>query len=72
MADHKGRVIFLVHYLADHADEKHPVTTEKLISALEERGYSANRNTLRTDLSALKATERKKSNSALFIPLSPV
>lgn len=55
MADHKGRVIFLAHYLADHADEKHPITTEQLISVLEERGYSANRNTLRTDLAALKA-----------------
>ena len=54
MKDNKGRVIFLAKYIADHADENHPVTTEKLISAIEENGYSANRNTIRTDMEVLK------------------
>ena len=55
MGDNKGRIIFLANYIADHADEDHPVTTEELISAVEEKGYSANRNTIRTDIEALKA-----------------
>ena len=54
MKDNKGRVIFLAKYIADHADENHPVMTEKLISAIEENGYSANRNTIRTDMEVLK------------------
>lgn len=55
MADNKGRVLCLEHYLLDHADEQHPATTDELIAALAERGYSANRNTLRSDIEALRA-----------------
>ena len=55
MADNKGRILFLEHYLTDYADEQHPVTTEALIAALEEKGYSANRNTIHSDLEALRA-----------------
>ena len=55
MADNKGRIIFLARYIADHADENHPVTTEELIRAVSEKGYSANRNTIRSDLEALQA-----------------
>ena len=55
MSDNKGRIIFLEHYLLDHADENDPVTTEKLITVLTDHGYSVNRNTLRSDLAALQA-----------------
>ena len=55
MADNKGRIIFLEHYLSDHADENNPITTEALINALAEKGYSANRNTVHSDIEALKA-----------------
>ena len=55
MADNKGRIIFLEHYLLDHADEDHPITTESLIEARAEKGYSANRNTIHSDIEALKA-----------------
>ena len=55
MGDHKGRIIFLEHYIEDHADEKHPVTTDELISAVSEKGYSANRNTIHSDIEALQA-----------------
>lgn len=55
MADNKGRVLCLEHYLLDRADEQHPATTDELIAALAERGYSANRNTLRSDIDALRA-----------------
>ena len=55
MSDNKGRIIFLAHYLADRADENNPITTEALINALSEKGYSANRNTVRSDIEALKA-----------------
>ena len=55
MADNKGRIIFLEHYLLDHADEDHPITTDSLIGALGEKGYSANRNTIHSDIEALKA-----------------
>ena len=54
MADNKGRIIFLEHYLLDHADDSHPITTERLIEALAEKGYSANRNTIHSDIEALK------------------
>lgn len=54
MGDNKGRILFLEHYLMDHADEKHPITTDALVAAMEERGYSVNRNTLRDDLAALR------------------
>lgn len=39
MGDNKGRIIFLARYIADHGDENHPVTTEELIRAVEEKGY---------------------------------
>lgn len=55
MADNKGWIIFLEHYLLDHADEDHPITTDDLIDALAEKGYSANRNTIHSDIEALKA-----------------
>ena len=55
MSDNKGRIIFLEHYLLDHADENDPITTEDLITALTDHGYSANRNTVRSDLAALQA-----------------
>ena len=60
MSDNKGRIIFLAHYLADHADENNPITTEALITALSEKGYSANRNTIRSDIEALKAKRDKQ------------
>ncbi len=55
MGDNKGRIIFLAHYIADHADENHPVTTDELINAVSEKGYSANRNTIRSDIEALES-----------------
>ena len=54
MADNKGRIIFLEHYLLDHADEDHPITTDGLIEALAEKGYGANRNTIHSDIETLK------------------
>ena len=54
MADNKSRVIFLEHYLLDNTDREHPVTTEDLIALLAEKGYSANRNTIRSDIEALQ------------------
>ena len=55
MSDNKGRIIFLEHYLLDHADENHPITTETLIKTLADHGYSANRNTVRDDIDVLQA-----------------
>ncbi len=55
MGDNKGRIIFLAHYLADHADENNPITTDDLISAVAAKGYSANRNTIHSDIEALQA-----------------
>lgn len=57
MGDNKGRIIFLAHYLADHADENNPITTDDLISAVAAKGYSANRNTIHSDIEALQAEE---------------
>lgn len=55
MGDNKGRVIFLEHYLMDHADENNPITTENLIAVMADHGYSANRNTIHSDIAALQA-----------------
>ena len=55
MGDNKGRIIFLAHYLADHADENNPITTDDLINAVSAKGYSANRSTIRSDIEALRA-----------------
>lgn len=55
MGDNKGRIIFLEHYLLDHADENNPITTENLITAMADHGYSANRNTVHSDIAALQA-----------------
>lgn len=54
MGDNKGRIIFLEHYLMDQSDESHPITTDELISILSEHGYSANRNTIHSDMTALQ------------------
>ena len=53
--DNKGRILFLEHYLLNHTDESHPVTTNELIEVINSRGYSANRNTVRDDIEALRA-----------------
>ena len=53
--DNKGRILFLEHYLLNHTDESHQVTTNELIEVIKGRGYSANRNTLHDDIEALKA-----------------
>ena len=55
MGDNKGRIIFLEHYLMDHTDENNPITTDELISILADHGYSANRNTIHSDIAALQA-----------------
>lgn len=50
MSDTKGRLLFLEHYLMEHTDEHHLLTTEELIRIYEEHGFKANRNTIRDDI----------------------
>lgn len=52
--DNKSRIIFLEHYLTDHSDKGHPVTTEELLEAYEKQGQKVHRNTIRDDLETLK------------------
>ena len=51
----KGRILFLLHYFREYTDDAHTVTGETLIRACEQRGYEANRNTLRDDIASLNA-----------------
>ncbi|MBO5570183.1 MAG: WYL domain-containing protein [Clostridia bacterium] len=57
MSDTKGRVLFLEHYLTEHTDEHHPITTEELIQIYEENGFKANRNTIRDDIKVLQSAD---------------
>lgn len=52
--DCKGRILMLEHYLLNHSDRDHPVTTADLAKACEEKGMPAHRNTLADDLKTLK------------------
>jgi len=52
--DNKGRILFLEHYFLNHTDQDHPITTDKLIDVINEHRYSANRNTIRDDIKALR------------------
>ncbi len=54
MAEKKGRLLFLEHYLLEHSDKDNPVTTEELLQAYEEHGLTAHRNTVRDDLATLQ------------------
>jgi Predicted transcriptional regulator len=49
----KGRLLALQHYIYQYTDENHPVTTQELIEAMEEMGYSANRKTIKDDIDTL-------------------
>lgn len=49
----KGRLLALQQYLYCYTDESHPITTQKLIDAMEEMGYSANRKTIKDDIDTL-------------------
>lgn len=49
----KGRLLALQQYLYRYTDESHPVTTQELIDAMEEMGYSANRKTIKDDIDTL-------------------
>lgn len=51
----KGRLLALERYLYQYTDENHPVTTAQLIEAMENRGYIANRKTIKDDLDTLNA-----------------
>ena len=49
-ANTKARLLFLEHYLIEHTDENHKVTTEELIGIYQQSGNKANRNTIRDDI----------------------
>jgi predicted DNA-binding transcriptional regulator YafY len=49
----KGRLLALQQYLYHYTDENHPVSTQALIDAMEEMGYSANRKTIKDDIDTL-------------------
>lgn len=49
----KGRLLALQQYLYHYTDENHPVSTQALIEAMEEMGYSANRKTIKDDIDTL-------------------
>lgn len=51
----KGRLLFLEHYLLEHTDEQHMISTEELIALYTANGYKANRNTVRDDIAVLQA-----------------
>ena len=49
----KGRLLAVQKFLYKYTDENHPVTTQELIDAMEEMGYSANRKTIKDDIDTL-------------------
>ena len=55
MTDTKGRLLFLEHYLLEHTDEEHKITTAELISLYEAHGFHANRNTIKDDIKTLQS-----------------
>ncbi len=57
MSDTKGRLLFLEHYLMEHTDENHMITTDEMIRIYEEHGFKANRNTIRDDIAVLQASD---------------
>jgi len=54
-ANTKARILFLEHYLMEHTDENHKVTTEELIGIYQQSGFKANRNTIRDDIAVLQS-----------------
>lgn len=57
MKETKGRLLFLEHYLMEHTDEHHLLTTDELIRLYEAHGFKANRNTIRDDIAVLQAAD---------------
>ena len=53
----KGRLLELKQYLYYYTDENHPVTTQELIDAMGQMGYSANRKTIKDDIDTLTEYE---------------
>lgn len=49
----KSRVLFLLRYLFENTDDEHSISTNDLIAALQENGFSATRKTLRDDVAML-------------------
>ena len=49
----KPRILYLMQYLQENSDEKHPVTTAEIRKELEKRGCPVTVITLRTDIQSL-------------------
>ncbi len=49
----KGRLLALLYYLYKNTDKEHPVTTNEIIYAMKEHGYSSNRKTIKDDIDTL-------------------
>lgn len=54
MADSQLRLLLLIDYLTKHTDEKHASTVRDMVAHLELSGVSADRRSVRTDLTLLK------------------
>ena len=52
-ADSKGRILFLLELLRWETDEEHPLSTQEILEQVRAAGYSANRKTVRDDISLL-------------------
>lgn len=46
----KSRALFLLQYLYENTDDEHSLSTNELIDILSEKGFSANRKTVRDDV----------------------
>lgn len=50
----KNKIILILQYLQKNSDEKHPVSTKKLIQFLDSNGISAERRTIYSDIETLR------------------
>ena len=53
-SNQKLKLLYIVRYLMQHSDEKHPVSTAQIIEELANNGISAERKTIYNDIEALR------------------
>ena len=54
MANQKLKLLFLFQILLDNTDEKHGLSSEEIMTLLQEKGIHVERKTLYKDIEALK------------------
>jgi Fe2+ or Zn2+ uptake regulation protein len=53
MSENKSRIVYVLRFLQEKSDEKHPVSTKQILDYLETQGFKTHRRTVYDDIKLL-------------------